>query len=60
MTATVSAPPTASATLPAEHIAYDEYLDHQKQCRQCRTSLFVCPTGAELWDAFKAVLPGSH
>lgn len=61
MTAAVAArPPRVGTALAPEYVAYEEYLDHQKQCRQCSRSLFVCPTGADLWEAFKARLPGSR
>jgi CO dehydrogenase/acetyl-CoA synthase alpha subunit len=59
----VSAPVVAAAALrgravvPPEHVAYEVYLDHQKQCSQCGTSLFVCPAGVDLWEAFKAAIP---
>lgn len=60
MTTALAQPPLrVGSALHPMYAAYDAYLGHQKQCAHCRTSLFVCPAGAELWEAFKAVLPTS-
>jgi hypothetical protein len=54
---TAAAPPIVGTALPLEYVAYEAYLAHQKRCGTCRTSLFVCSEGAELWEAFKVAVP---
>jgi len=61
VTTAVAAPPlSVGAALHPRYLAFDIYLDHRDGCMQCRASLFRCPAGEELWEAFKAVSSADH
>jgi hypothetical protein len=46
--------PAVPEMSPWERSSLEAYMEHSRDCLECRRQLFNCPDGAQLWDTYQA------